>query len=340
MQSWSTNKLDLLPSRLELAWSLKQPGGKEQLLKDFLDQVADDYHLIPIDCAPTESVLTSAAYFAADQVVVPVKPEFLSTIGLPLLATSMKDHNALPGAPQVAVTAIVFNHASDYHPEEALAKQEVHGVAKTHGWPALPSEVPYSRSFPKGAREGKPLRTTSYARKAQKAKLTAVTERLCEGRRCMNDRGLDLLNDLVRLLKRYGPDEFKRLSTMLSDPSLVESLRAVLDRVPAVPPKRPERAEKESADSVPDPNLDVLRSRLSDPAAYPHVRDLMDEARRLGVHIPPAGFKSRKDAVGAVVRHFRSVLPTELAAAVERLHVGDRRGSLQEWSSIIMDRKR
>ncbi len=156
----------------------------------------------------------------------------------------------------------------------------------------------------------------------------------------MNDRSIDLLNDLVRLLKRYGPEEFKRLSAMLADPTLVESLRAVLDGLPTVTPQRPERAEKESAESAPDPNFDRLRSRLSDPAAYPHVRDLMDEARKLGVRIPPSGFKSRKDAVGAVVRHFRTVPSTELAAAVDRLQVGDRRGSLQEWSSIIMERKR
>ena len=174
VRSWSTNKLDLLPSRLELAWSLKQPGGKEALLKEFLDQVENDYDLILIDCAPTESVLTSAAYYAADQIVVPVKPEFLSTIGLPLLATSMKDHNATVGAPKVSITGIVFNHASDYQPEEKLAKREVRAVAANFGWSVLNSEVPYSRSFPKGAREGKPLRSTSYARKMQKSKLYAV----------------------------------------------------------------------------------------------------------------------------------------------------------------------
>jgi chromosome partitioning protein len=174
VRSWSTNKLDLVPSRLELAWSLKQPGGKEGLLKDFLDQVEDEYDLILIDCAPTESVLTSAAYYAADQIVVPVKPEFLSTIGLPLLATSMKDHNSTRGTPKVSVSGIIFNHTSNYHPEERLAKREVRQVAANFGWTILGSEVPYSRSFPKGAREGKPLRRTSYARKAQKSKFKAV----------------------------------------------------------------------------------------------------------------------------------------------------------------------
>jgi chromosome partitioning protein len=69
VQKWPENRLDLLPSTLELAWSLKQPAQKEQLLAKFLEKVKDDYDLILIDCAPTESVLTTAAYLASDYVL-------------------------------------------------------------------------------------------------------------------------------------------------------------------------------------------------------------------------------------------------------------------------------
>jgi len=48
------NRLDLLPSRLELAWSLKQPAQKSSYLQ-VLAKVEDQYDLILIDCAPTES---------------------------------------------------------------------------------------------------------------------------------------------------------------------------------------------------------------------------------------------------------------------------------------------
>ena len=47
--------------------------------------------LVVIDCAPTESFLTDAAYFASRYIVVPIKPEFLATIGLPLLARSVQE---------------------------------------------------------------------------------------------------------------------------------------------------------------------------------------------------------------------------------------------------------
>jgi len=78
-------QLDLIPSRLELALSLRNPAQKESLLDKSLDQVKADYDVIVIDCAPTESILTLAAYLTSDYVLVPVKPEYLSSIGLPLL---------------------------------------------------------------------------------------------------------------------------------------------------------------------------------------------------------------------------------------------------------------
>lgn len=49
--------IDLIPSRLELAFSLKNPGhNKERHLSRLVKEVEDDYDLILIDCAPTESV--------------------------------------------------------------------------------------------------------------------------------------------------------------------------------------------------------------------------------------------------------------------------------------------
>jgi chromosome partitioning protein len=78
---WSDSKLDLIPSRLELSHTLKNPTGKERRLAKALAKVAKNYDLILIDCAPTESILTEAAYHASRYALVPVKPEFLATIG-------------------------------------------------------------------------------------------------------------------------------------------------------------------------------------------------------------------------------------------------------------------
>ncbi len=158
-------KIDLIPSRLELAFSLKNPGGqKERRLSRLLKEVESEYDLILIDCAPTESVLTTAAYLSSDWLLVPVKPEYLSTIGLPLLVNSMGDFKAQYENKKLKLAGVVFNAASEYLPEEALAKDTVRSIAKKNGWYVFTREVEYSRSYPKGAREGQPIFRTSYSR--------------------------------------------------------------------------------------------------------------------------------------------------------------------------------
>jgi len=159
----SGSYVDLLPSQLELSFTLKNPSQKEHLLSNFINDVEDKYDLIIVDCAPTESVLTIAAYLTADSILIPVKPEFLSTIGLPLIRQSLSDFER-SFRKKVNVTGIAFNMCSDYAPEEDTSKLEVRNLAATLGWHVFDEEVPYSRSFPRGAREGSPIFRTAYAR--------------------------------------------------------------------------------------------------------------------------------------------------------------------------------
>ena len=159
--------IDLIPSRLELAFSLKNPGRKDRHLSRLIRKVEDEYDLILIDCAPTESVLTMAAYLSSDWLLVPVKPEYLSTIGLPLLVNSMKDFKMEYEDEKLQLAGVVFNAASDYLPEEALAKTTVRKIAKKNKWYVFGHEVEYSRSYPKGAREGQPIFRTSYSRRSK-----------------------------------------------------------------------------------------------------------------------------------------------------------------------------
>ncbi len=155
--------IHLVPSQLELSFTLKNPSQKEHLLANFVADVEDDYDLIIIDCAPTESVLTTAAYLSTDEILVPVKPEFLSTIGLPLIRQSLSDFER-SYRKSVQVAGVIFNMCSDYSPEENKSKTEVRELSDSFDWHVFDKEVPYSRSFPKGAREGRPIFQTSYAR--------------------------------------------------------------------------------------------------------------------------------------------------------------------------------
>lgn len=180
VRSWSDgSRIDLLPSSLELSWTLKNPSGKEHLLAHFLDQMRRSYDTIIIDCAPTESVLTTAAYLATDKVLVPVKPEFLATVGLPLLVRSLSDFQRLYRQP-VDVMGIVFNMSMD-NGEHQRSRAYVRKEAANNGWNVFNSEVSYSDSYPKGSRLGRPIFLTDYARAYRISNFYSVAQEFMAG---------------------------------------------------------------------------------------------------------------------------------------------------------------
>jgi chromosome partitioning protein len=163
---WGDTSLDLIPSRLELSRTLKNPTGKERRLAKALAQIQDKYDLIIIDCAPTESILTDAAYFASRYVIVPIKPEFMATIGLPLLARSIHEFQLENEDHEISIAGLVFNHSSSYSsgPEGQRSIKEVTDFAKKNHWHVCDNQIRYSASFAKSAREAAPIGRTSYAR--------------------------------------------------------------------------------------------------------------------------------------------------------------------------------
>ena len=174
----NNGRVDLIPARLELSNSLRNATGKEQLLELAISQIETCYDVIVLDCAPTESILTTAAYLVSDWILIPVRPEYLSTIGLPLLAQSLTEFGArYPGqAPDIA--GIVFNALSNYSPEEVTSRREVVNLAAQHGWHVFQRQVRYSKSFPKGAREGRPIFSTSYAHTQTKINFVSFADEL------------------------------------------------------------------------------------------------------------------------------------------------------------------
>ena len=173
-------RIDLIPSRLELAYTLRNPAQKEALLERLISKIENQYDLILLDCPPTESMLTTAAYLTSDYILVPVRPEFLSSIGLPLLVRSIEDFHQQHRNRHLDLAGIVFNATSDYVPEEALSKRSVLELANQHHWYVFQSEIAYSRSYPKGAREGTPIFRTSYARQKQASRFHTFAAELAQ----------------------------------------------------------------------------------------------------------------------------------------------------------------
>ena len=79
-------KLDLIPSTLDMIELDVSPRGTERKLSSFLAKInKDTYDYILLDCPPTIGFFTMSAYLASDGILIPVKPDPLSTMGLPLL---------------------------------------------------------------------------------------------------------------------------------------------------------------------------------------------------------------------------------------------------------------
>lgn len=166
--------LHLVPARLELAWSVRHATDRAHILRDGLEEVRSSYDLIILDCSPTESVLTRSAYFAADFIAVPVKPEFLSAIGLPLLIKSIDEfRNVHPTDPYPEILGIIFNDVSD-KPEHITSKSFVRKAADQFKIPVFSNELGHSDSYPAGARKGQPLFWTNNARDTKKSELARL----------------------------------------------------------------------------------------------------------------------------------------------------------------------
>lgn len=59
-------RFDLLPAELNLAWVVKNPAQMDFKLEKILAKMKTGYDYVFIDCAPTDSVLTTMALTAAD----------------------------------------------------------------------------------------------------------------------------------------------------------------------------------------------------------------------------------------------------------------------------------
>lgn len=166
VKQWTDgSRLDLVPSRLDLSYTLKSSSySKIEHLSNFLEPLKKTYNLILIDCPPTQSMLTDAAYLASGYVLIPVKPEFLSTIGLPLLIKSLEDFRLEHRNQEIDIAGILFNAVMDNKTEHQKSKHDVMTLAKKNQWYVFKNEISYSDSYPKGSREGKPIFLTGYAR--------------------------------------------------------------------------------------------------------------------------------------------------------------------------------
>ena len=84
--------VDLLPSNIELSGlevRLINAISRESVLKTCVSEVKKNYDYVLVDCMPSLGMLTINALAAADSVVIPTQPHYLSAKGLELLLRSV-----------------------------------------------------------------------------------------------------------------------------------------------------------------------------------------------------------------------------------------------------------
>ena len=84
--------VDLLPSNIELSGlevGLINTMSREFVLQDCLSKVKQNYDYVLIDCMPSLGIMTVNALTAANSVIIPTQPSYLSTKGLSLLLRSI-----------------------------------------------------------------------------------------------------------------------------------------------------------------------------------------------------------------------------------------------------------
>lgn len=159
------DNLQIIPSRFDfsnhLVDSLKPD---ERILARLIASDFQEKDLIIIDCAPTESIFTRAAYHASRYILVPIRPEYFATIGFPLLNDSLDDFKGKNRGQEIEVIGIVINNSS-YHggKEKGRAMREIEDEVKKRDWHIFTNEIPYSLGFPKMMRGDR-----SYLRNAWK----------------------------------------------------------------------------------------------------------------------------------------------------------------------------
>ena len=86
--------IDLVPASLQLdkaerEFVIELDSGT--ILQHKLAEVRDQYDFILIDCRPTLTILTINALIATDAVLIPVKTDYLSIMGIPLLVETIEE---------------------------------------------------------------------------------------------------------------------------------------------------------------------------------------------------------------------------------------------------------
>lgn len=156
--------LHLVASKLELSLI----GFSHSTLPTFdeirwlIQSIGENYDVVLIDCPPTMSRLLVVALDASEFILIPVKAEFLSTIGLPLLhrvlsATYPRQGRRDPWMSDIRVLGMVLNMVDERLIMTRESVGDVEEASRRFGYPILSSHISASTKYAWSSKQALPI---------------------------------------------------------------------------------------------------------------------------------------------------------------------------------------
>ena len=150
--------VDLLPSNIELSGfevRLINAMSRERVLKTYVNEVKKNYDYVLIDCMPSLGMITINALAAADSVIIPTQPHYLSAKGLELLLRSVSMVKRQIN-PKLRIDGILMTMVM---PRTNISKEITATVKSAYGKKikVFDTEIPHSIRAVEATAEGKSI---------------------------------------------------------------------------------------------------------------------------------------------------------------------------------------
>ncbi|MCI8515119.1 MAG: ParA family protein [Lachnospiraceae bacterium] len=150
--------VDLIPSNIELSGlevRLIHAISRESVLKTCVGEIRKNYDYCFIDCMPSLGMLTINALAAADRVIIPAQPHYLSAKGLELLLSSVSKVRRQIN-PALRIDGILMTMVM---PRTNISKEITATVRRVYGQKikVFETQIPHSIRAVEATVEGKSL---------------------------------------------------------------------------------------------------------------------------------------------------------------------------------------
>lgn len=150
--------VDLIPSNIELSGlevRLINALSRESVLKTYVNEVKRDYDFVLIDCMPSLGMITINSLAAADSVVIPTQPHYLSAKGLELLLRTVSKVRRQIN-PRLRIDGILMTMVM---PRTNISKDIISSVKSAYGQKirVFDTQIPHSVRAVEATAEGKSI---------------------------------------------------------------------------------------------------------------------------------------------------------------------------------------